>query len=176
MAQLALIQNLVIRWHHLHCLQSWPPLPHCLGLPYWHYQFVLSWYLHQPESHQLSLKKVLLTSGPKDRTPGLPGSDKNKKFIVIEVTTCEATFNLLPLISGPIQNRLFLLFSLKSFLNVNLVMALYSYWYCHVTQFTNKTNNILIYFSIKIIFQSLNSNLVMQEHEEKTSVPKMVSF
>ena len=51
---------------------------------------------------------------------------KNKKFIVIEVTTCEATFNLLPLISGPIQNRLFLLFSLKS-LNVNLVMALYSY-------------------------------------------------
>ena len=52
---------------------------------------------------------------------------KNKKFIVIEVTTCEATFNLLPLISGPIQNRLFLLFSLKSFLNVNLVMALYSY-------------------------------------------------
>ena len=70
--------------------------------------------------------------------------DKNKKVIVIEVTTCEATFNLLPLISGPIQNRLFLLFSLKS-LNVNLVMALYSYWYCHVTQFTNKTNNILIY-------------------------------
>merc|ERR1719458_2201228 len=33
-------------------------LPHCLGLPYWHYQLVLSWYLHQPESHQLSLHKV----------------------------------------------------------------------------------------------------------------------
>ena len=48
---------------HLHCLQSWPPgcvtaLPHCLGLPFLHYQLVLSWYLHQPESHQLSLHKV----------------------------------------------------------------------------------------------------------------------
>ena len=43
----------------------------------------MSWYLHQPESHQLSLNKVShslthsQTSGPKDRTPGLPGSDKN---------------------------------------------------------------------------------------------------
>ena len=27
-------------------------LLHCLGLPYWHYQLVLSWYLHQPESTQ----------------------------------------------------------------------------------------------------------------------------
>ena len=42
----------------------------------------LSWYLHQPESHQISLKKMLywlthsVTSGPIDRTPGLPGSDK----------------------------------------------------------------------------------------------------
>ena len=58
-------------------------LPHCLELPYWHYQLVLTWYLHQPESHQLSLNKVShsltdgQTSGPKDRTPGLPGSDKN---------------------------------------------------------------------------------------------------
>ena len=25
MEKLALVQNLVIRWHHLHCLQSWPP-------------------------------------------------------------------------------------------------------------------------------------------------------
>ena len=33
-------------------------LPHCLELPYWHYQLVLTWYLHQPESHQLSLLKV----------------------------------------------------------------------------------------------------------------------
>ena len=33
-------------------------LPHCLGMPYRHYQLVLSWYLHQPESHQLSFKSV----------------------------------------------------------------------------------------------------------------------
>ena len=31
---------------------------HCLGLPYWHYQLVLSWYLLQPESHQLSLQNL----------------------------------------------------------------------------------------------------------------------
>ena len=27
-------------------------LPHCLGLSYWLYQLVSSWYLYQPESHQ----------------------------------------------------------------------------------------------------------------------------
>ena len=55
-------------------------LPNCLGMSYWHYQLVLGWYLHQPESHQLSLKSVSdsVTSGPNYRTPGLPGSDKNK--------------------------------------------------------------------------------------------------
>ena len=37
-------------------------LPHCLGLPYWHYQLVLSWYPHQPESHQLSLHKGISLS------------------------------------------------------------------------------------------------------------------
>ena len=54
-------------------------LQHCLELTYWHYQLVLTWYLHQPESHQLSFKNVsyLHTSGPIDRTPGTPGSDKN---------------------------------------------------------------------------------------------------
>ena len=70
---------LVTRWsyvhwlHHLHCFQSWPPdcvtaLPHCLELPHWHYQLVLSWYPHQPESHQLSLNKVAhsLTHGHPD--------------------------------------------------------------------------------------------------------------
>ena len=53
-------------------------LPHCLGLPYWHYQLVLSWYLHQPETHQLSQQNIshLETLGPIDRTPGIPGSDK----------------------------------------------------------------------------------------------------
>ena len=54
------------------------PRASCLGLPYWHYQLVLGWYHHQPESTQLSLTKVseFVTSGPLDRTPGLPGSDK----------------------------------------------------------------------------------------------------
>ena len=86
MVQLRLVQNLVIRWHHLHCLQSWPPgcitaLPHCLELPYWHYQLVLSWYLHQPESHKLSLTNVceFQRLEPIDRTPGIPGPDKNIK-------------------------------------------------------------------------------------------------
>merc|ERR1719209_527388 len=42
-------------------------------MPYLHYQLVLSWYLHQPESHQLSLNKVyslsqLETTRPIDRT------------------------------------------------------------------------------------------------------------
>ena len=43
------------------------------------YQLVLSWYLHQLESHQLSLQNVTLVSeleGPIDWTPGKPGSDK----------------------------------------------------------------------------------------------------
>ena len=58
-------------------------LPHCLGLPYWHHQLVLICYPHQPESHQLSLQNTLVvseleTSGPIDRTPGTPGSDKNR--------------------------------------------------------------------------------------------------
>ena len=61
---LPLVQALVIRWRHLLWFQSWPPgcitaLPHCLELSCWHYQLVFSWYLHQPESHQLSLNKVL---------------------------------------------------------------------------------------------------------------------
>ena len=76
MAPFTLVANLASRWRHLHKLQIWPPdgttcidskvghqvmshaLPHCLGLPYWHYQLVLSLYLHQLESHQLSFKKV----------------------------------------------------------------------------------------------------------------------
>ena len=41
----------------------------------------LSWYLHQPETHQLSQPNIRdgLTPGPIDRTPGIPGSDKNAK-------------------------------------------------------------------------------------------------
>ena len=76
-AQLGLVQNLVLMWRHLDCLQSWPPVcitavPHCLELPYWHYQLVLSWYLHQPESHQLSVKKW--------RTDGLTSDDLDPKI------------------------------------------------------------------------------------------------
>ena len=65
MSPLVLVPNLTTRL----LLQIWPPdrttcitnkfahqtkshtLPDCLGLPYWHYQLVLTWYLHQPESH-----------------------------------------------------------------------------------------------------------------------------
>ena len=95
-APLALVQNLVIRWRHLHWFQSWPSggatcrsykfghqvaslaLPHCLGLPYWHYQLVLSWYLHQPESHQFH-KHHSLTDGHPDPKigPQIPWFDKN---------------------------------------------------------------------------------------------------
>ena len=76
-AQLALVQHLVIRWRHLHCFQSWPPgrvtcIATLAWIAYWHYQLVLSWYLHQPESHQLSLHKGKVseweTSRPIDRT------------------------------------------------------------------------------------------------------------
>ena len=53
MASLALLTNLQTR------LLS-PVLPDCLGLPYWHTQLVLTWHLHQPESHQLSLQQPLI--------------------------------------------------------------------------------------------------------------------
>ena len=56
MALLALVPVLTTRWRYLHWLQV------CLWLPYWHHQLVLSCYLHQPESHQLSLNKVELVS------------------------------------------------------------------------------------------------------------------
>ena len=88
-APLALVPNLATRWRHLHELKNWPQdgatcisckfshqleslaLPHCVGMPYWHYQLVLSLYLHQLESHQLSLHKWLSeleTTRPIDRT------------------------------------------------------------------------------------------------------------
>ena len=78
----------LVKWHNFYWFKTWPPgcltaLPHyCLELPYWHYQLVLSWYQHQPESHQLSFQKGVsltqwVTSAPIDRTPGVPGSDKN---------------------------------------------------------------------------------------------------
>ena len=53
-------------------------------LPYWHNQLVLSWYHHQPESHQQSFNRRSCTElerpRPIDRTPGTPGSGK-KSFL-----------------------------------------------------------------------------------------------
>ena len=60
LAPFELTANLVTRRRRLqqsHAVSL--SLPHCLELPNWHYQLVLSWYLHQPESHQLSFTKVL---------------------------------------------------------------------------------------------------------------------
>ena len=43
MAQLGLVQNLVIRWRHLHCLQSWPPgCVTCIAALLWIVLFALS--------------------------------------------------------------------------------------------------------------------------------------
>ena len=66
-------------------------LPHCFGLSYWHYQFVLTWYPHQPESHQLSLQKVAWrTDGHPDPKigPGTPGSDKNTRNVEFSWVHC----------------------------------------------------------------------------------------
>ena len=64
MAPLALVANLPTRWRYLHCFQSWPPdCISCIAtLLYWHYQIILSLYLHQLESHQLSWTKHILVS------------------------------------------------------------------------------------------------------------------
>merc|ERR1712105_269725 len=49
---------------HLQKFYTWSPgfvtgiATYCLELSCWYYYLVLSWYLHQPESHQLSLQKV----------------------------------------------------------------------------------------------------------------------
>ena len=78
---LALVVNLATRWHHLHWFQSWPPgNVTCIATlpwkPYWNYQLVLSLYLHQLESHQLSLHKWLSYRQPDPKIgPGTPGSD-----------------------------------------------------------------------------------------------------
>ena len=50
-------------------------------MPYYQYQLVLSWYIHQPVT-SVKFQKGLGVSlferlEPIDRTPGTPGSDKN---------------------------------------------------------------------------------------------------
>ena len=64
-APLALVPMLSTRLGHMHCHIAWncpidiiTRIATCLGVPYWHYQLVLSWYIHQPESHQFSLQKL----------------------------------------------------------------------------------------------------------------------
>ena len=42
-----IVAYLVTKWHNLHHQDA---SPHCLELPYWHYQLVLGWYFHQ-QSH-----------------------------------------------------------------------------------------------------------------------------
>ena len=51
---------------------------------------MLSCYPHQPESHQLSLHKVVQweRTGPIDRTPGTPGSNKNGITDACSTTDC----------------------------------------------------------------------------------------
>ena len=71
---------------YLHWFQS---RPHCFGLPYQHYQLVLSWHL------QLSLKNLSqslthslthsVTCGPLDWTPGIPGSDRNTMLVFLDL-------------------------------------------------------------------------------------------
>ena len=51
---------------------------------------LLPWYLYQPELHQLNFntcqKGKLERTGPIDRTPGTPGSDKNYWYITFALT------------------------------------------------------------------------------------------
>ena len=78
--QMALVQNLVISWRHLHSKVGHQiALLALLHLP-WHYQLVLSCYPHQPESHQLSLHKVSegLTDGHPDPKIGPWELQKNE--------------------------------------------------------------------------------------------------
>ena len=58
---------------------------HCLGMPHWHYQFKYWVGILISQSHISQVCKTSLSylvsdrqrSGPIDRTPGTPGSDKN---------------------------------------------------------------------------------------------------
>ena len=63
MAQLGLVQNVVIRWRHFNCLQSWPPgcvirIATLLWIVLLALSFSMTWCLHQPESHQLSFTNI----------------------------------------------------------------------------------------------------------------------
>ena len=83
--------------------------PHALfpKLPYWHYQLVLICYLHQPESHQLSLN-----SWRTDRqTDGHPDPKKNwgKAVRLTAWVRFSLTLGILSLILDPILDNSLLL-------------------------------------------------------------------
>ena len=96
MAQLGLVQNVVIRWRHLHCLQSWPPgCVTCIATLLWIVLLALSVSIDLVSSSARvtsvkSTQRLVVcdgqTSGPKDRTPGLPGSDKNMSSLNVTLT------------------------------------------------------------------------------------------
>ena len=90
----ALIANLttrrVLKWHNLLCFQSWPPdCIICIATLPWIALLTLSVSIELVSSSARvtsvkSHKGVLRTSGPKDRTPGLPGSDKNRQVCIFQ--------------------------------------------------------------------------------------------
>ena len=85
MAQLSLFANLTTRWHHLHYLQIWPPgciiciatLPRIalLALSVGIQLVSSSARVASVKSQQGLRLTHSVTSGPIDRTPGLPWSD-----------------------------------------------------------------------------------------------------
>ena len=84
MVPLALVQNLVIRWRHLHWFQSLPPggatsISKCA----WIALLVSSARIELVSSStrdtsDKSAKHYLETPGPIDQTPGIPGSDNDR--------------------------------------------------------------------------------------------------
>ena len=84
-AQLALVQDLVISWHHLHCFQSWPPSRiTCIAtLPWIVLLISVSIELVSSSARVTSVKSRKRDGHrprPIDRTPNLPGSDRNELF------------------------------------------------------------------------------------------------
>ena len=92
MALLALLVNLVNNRRFLHYNTRRPPggaicisfkVGHqvvSLALP-WHYQLVLSLYIHQPESHHLSLQKVKHSLSEFERHGPIDQTDERIKQI-----------------------------------------------------------------------------------------------
>ena len=89
-APLALDPNLVIRWRHLHLIQIWSPSGAiCIATLPWIALLSLSASIELVSSSArvTSVKSAkgvgvthLETPGPIDRTPGIPGSDKNTQI------------------------------------------------------------------------------------------------